>query len=210
MLNLSKKKNNILKAAFLGSLIMVLTSCLTITSEIVLDSDGKGTVAMTYRISKLFTDMGTSGTDKKAVPLNFKKEDFENITRANEDLTLVSYEESEDTRDVIVTVVLAFDSINAFNRYFAQNGALTMEKEGDDTVLTQVLLDAGQPVPSEESMQMMETLFQDRYFEFKIKVPGTIKEVQGGTASAPDEALFKETFTDFMRDTSKRSWSVRW
>src|SRR5271157_4603801 len=108
------------KIVILCTASVFIMSCVGIDSKVTIREDGSGTLLLSYRVSQLVSDLGTTTSEKGIVPLPLEKVDFERSLQATQGkVRLTRFERSENEKDISIRAELSFDSLDAL----AQVGA---------------------------------------------------------------------------------------
>lgn len=211
MLNLSRKKSrNIGRTLLLISVILLLNSCLTIETDMKINSNGSGTMAINYTLDKGLKDISNLDTDDNIVPLNLNVEYLEEVTSKRDDVTYRNYKITEGDDYYNIEVVIVFETIEGLNSILPEDNSVIVEKKGSETLFTQVIADESEADISEESLKIFKDIFKDHYFTLKVNVPSDIRSVENGIEVSDRVAVYQESFVDLISSNDKRSWSVRW
>jgi hypothetical protein len=193
-------------------------------SKIKINNDGSGEIFFSYRISRMLLEMGDS-MDESAeepqeendsnVPLPITKEDFEESVEGIEGLEVIDVTETQTEQDVIITAELKFDDVEAVSQAEAfAEWPVTFEKVGNSYVLSQVISEAGNDPETEmdeETISMVESMFEAYEFSFSIETPSPIKEHSIGELS-PDKKTVTYTVAvaDMLRIKEKMELVIMW
>ena len=91
-----------------------IMSCVGIDSKVTIKEDGSGTLLLSYRVSQLVADLGTTTSEKGIVPLPLAKVDFERSLQATQGkVRLTRFERTENEKDISIRAELSFDSLDA-------------------------------------------------------------------------------------------------
>ncbi len=211
MFNLSREKFILLKRLVIILTIMVfLSSCLTIESNLKLNANGSGNIHISYIMDKGLKGISTLGSQDEIVPLNLSEEYISEITNNNEDITYKDYKISEDEIYYRVDVTFEFETIEALNSVFPEENSVKIERIGNETVFTQVIVGKSDEALSTETREIFKDIFKDHSFTLKVRVPGDIISIENGIKSENRLAIYQESFIDVINNPSLNSWSIRW
>ncbi len=188
--------------------LLMLSSCIGIESEFRFDADGSGTLSLTYRVSQMVKDIDASG-DAHTLPLPVSREDFQRAVAASQGLRLLSYQRSEDEKDVTIRASLAFDRVEQADGV-GKGGDFSLVQEGEAQVFRCVLSPGGPP-PDQDTLELIRLLFQDYELSFVVRAPRKISSHSLGTL-APDErsVSYSIAVADLLSNPQPQTLEVRW
>jgi hypothetical protein len=198
-------------------------------SKIKIKNDGSGSILFSYRISRMLLEMGESmdetgdetleDPEEEAdsnVPLPITKEDFETSVEGIEGLELVDVTQEETEQDVIITAELKFDDVEALSTAEAfSEWPVTFAKDGNSYIFTQVISegvdDNAENAMDEETISMVESMFQGYEFSFSVEAPSSIKEYSIGELSTDKKTVtYTVPIADMMRIKEKLELIIKW
>jgi hypothetical protein len=187
------------KIAVLCSAVVLLSSCIGIDSRMSIRDDGSGTLALTYRISRLISELGVASTGKAAIPLPVSRSDFErSLAGTHGTVRLTRFDRSDDDKDITVHADLAFDSVaDLANVEAFQDAQLRWSVQGSRHLFSQLIVRAPRQPLSDDSRRMLEALFEGYNLSFVIEAPRPISGATLGTLSADKRTL---TYTTSVKD----------
>lgn len=207
----------------------ILASCMGTESKIKIQNDGSGEIFFSYRISKMLLEMGDSMDEtgdesmenpeeesESDVPLPITKEDFEENVEGIEGLEVVEVTEAETEQDVIITAELKFDDVEALSQADAfSEWPVTFEKVGDTYVFSQVISEGTGDDPEtamdEETISMVESMFEGYEFSFSVEAPSPIKEYSIGELSPDNKTVtYTVQIADMMRIKDRLELVIIW
>ena len=196
-----------MKRLFLPLLVVVcLSSCIGIESQIGLNQDGSGTLRLDYRISQFMRE-------DQSLPLPLSREDFQRAVNAAPGLKLISLSQREDENDIHISARLSFDRIDSLNALGdADQIGLAYSEEGGRHVLRQQVYRGSQAEGlSADSMKMIETFFQGYELSYQISAPAPIQSATGGTLSPDKRSLtYKTTIPELLRQKDEVLLEITW
>jgi hypothetical protein len=195
----------------LASLLMI--SCVGIDSRLTVKDNGSGTLSLTYRISQLVTDLGVSRSGARAVPLPVSKEDFErSLARTGGKVRLTGFALSEDEKDITIHAELSFDSLEALSRVDAFRDAdLKAGKEGGKSTFSQLVSRAATEPVSEDTLRMVDSLFDGYELTFVLETPRPILRAPLGTLTADKRTLtYRTSIKEVMSAKTDTVLSASW
>ncbi|MDR2495366.1 MAG: hypothetical protein LBD24_09120 [Spirochaetaceae bacterium] len=114
-------------------LAAALSSCIGVRADIVMKSEGAGTIALEYRLSKLAESLGKLDGNERWPTVPLGRGDFERTAARVEGLTLRSFSTKEEGADVVTKAVFDFSGPEALARFLDAGGkraVLTREPDG--------------------------------------------------------------------------------
>ncbi len=207
MFFLSSIKYKICTVLFIS---IYLSSCLTINSDLRINSNRSGSLNIVYSIDKTLKDISNLGKDDEIIPLNLSEEYIQEIIGERTDIKYVKYQTSEDDLYYTVDVTFEFESIEALNSVLPSENAISINKNGSVTIFSQGVVTATDEVINNETMEIFKDIYGDHYFKMIVRVPGDIISVNQGTKQEERVAEFNKKFIDIIATSDDLSWSIRW
>jgi len=202
----------ILRVCCLVVVILIsLSGCIDIVSELRIADDGSGTVALQYSVAKALMNLGAVDTKSKFYTLPVSKSDFENAVAGIDGLEISSYDITEETDVIKVNCEIAFDSVEALSEFYGATGpgSVSLTTENGTTVFKQVLFPGTGSVVDEESAQLVETFFDGYTASFELRAPGNVTSVSSGSFSGRT-ATVDFAIPDVVLSQDPVVWEVRW
>lgn len=187
-----------------------LSSCLTINSNLSINSNSSGTMNIVYSMSKTLKGISNLGNNTEIVPLNLSEEYIQGIIGNRTDIRYVKYRTSEDDKYFIVDITFEFDTIEALNIVLPAENAISLVKDGNDTLFSQGIITLSDDNINNETLELFRDLYKDNYFTMNVTVPRSIISVNQGFKEADRVAVFNEKVIDLLETNSEMSWSIRW
>ena len=191
----------------------LLVSCVGIDSKLTINDNGSGTLVLTYRISQLVIDLGVSTSTRGAVPLPISKEDFDrSLVNAKGKVRLTKFQRTENEQDVTIAAELSFDSVEALAQVDAfQDAQLKLAVDGSRKTFTEVIARAPAEPVSEDSLRMVDALFNGYGLTFIIQAPKAIQSLTLGTLAADKRVLsYSASIQEIMKTRGDIVLSVSW
>lgn len=178
---------------------LLLASCVDIESRIALRGDGSGSLVIAYRISRQLADLGRTGADAPAVPLPVEREDFQRAVSGVEGVRLASFSRTQDELEVSIRAEISFASLEALARIeVLREMQIRVEQDGGRRTLRMRVAPAAAEAPGEDSLAMVDQLFEGRALTFVVQAPAPVVSAgTGGKVSADRRTV---TWTARMRD----------
>ncbi|MGL1894127.1 MAG: hypothetical protein OCD02_21035 [Spirochaetaceae bacterium] len=175
-----------------------------------LNSNGSGEIDINYILDQGLKGISSLGSDDDIVPLNLSEDYIREISANRDDIRYKNYVITEDESFYNVSVTFEFDSIEALNSVLPKENAISIKKEGNETVLFQNLISDSSEELNSETLGIFKDIFADHSVTFKIKTPSEIIKVENGSKIGTNIAIYQESFIDVISTTEKKSWSIRW
>ena len=168
--------------------VVFLVSCVDVESRLSLRGDGSGTLVLAYRISRQLANLGQAAGEAPSVPLPVQREDFQRALLGAPGLTLRSFSRTQDDSDVSIRAEIAFASLDALARVEAfREMQVRLETSGSRRTLSLLLARAAEGPVSEDSLQMIDEMFEGRALTFVIQLPGPILSASSGAQVSADK-----------------------
>jgi hypothetical protein len=184
--------------------VAFLTSCVDIESRLSVRSDGSGTFALTYRVSRQLADLGRTAGEAPSVPLPVEREDFARAVNGVQGVHLRSFRRTQDDENVTIRAELSFTSLEALARIEAfRELDLRLTSSGAHRSLSVLVAKAADAPVDEDSLRMIDDMFEGRAVTWIVEAPARItSSPPGATLSADGRRL---TWTAGMRDLVNRT-----
>ncbi len=201
------------KIVILCVVSVFIMSCVGIDSRMTIKEDGSGTLLLSYRVSQLVADLGTTTSERGIVPLPLARVDFErSLQAAQGKVRLTRFERTENEKDISIRAELSFDSIDALAQVDAFHDAeLKLSADGTRHTFSQLIAHApAQPVTA-DSLRMIDAFFDGYGLTFVVEAPQPIKQFALGTLSSDKTVLtYTTSIKDVVRTGSDIVLSVGW
>jgi len=174
-------------------IVVLLSSCIGIESEIRIRQDGSGVMTLSYTVSQFIKNIDT-GRSEKQLPLPVNEEEFRRSAERVEGLRLTKLEEREDEENVYIQAELEFDNVEAVNALGPEGQiGITLESRDGTTTFRQVIYEApqGQEI-TEESLEMIKAFFEGYELVYSVTVPAEVRDYSLGVLGSDGRTV---TFT---------------
>ena len=198
--------------ALLGIAVAVLvSSCIDIKTEIVINQNGGGTVTLEYAVSKMVLNMGTIDDDQRFYAVPISEDDFRKTANGIEGLTLDSFKMKEEVEVIHINAELKFESIESLSKLFSTSGPgeVTLSQSDGKTSYTHTLFQGATEKVDEDSRKMIQTFFGDYGIDFSLRAPDDIASVSAGTFDGR-EARFELPLPEAVLSEAPLVWQVVW
>lgn len=190
-----------------------LASCVGIDSRMTIQDNGAGTLALSYRVSQLVANLGDSGDGRKVIPLPLTRDDFaRSLGSSAGHVRLVRFDRSENDKDILINVELAFDSLDALARLDAFRGAeIKSGSNAGGHTFSQLIARAPRQPASEDTLRMVDAFFRGYDLKFVVEAPQPITSNSLGTLSDNRRTLtYTTSVLDVVRAKSDLVLSMSW
>ncbi|MDR2536292.1 MAG: hypothetical protein LBD29_09720 [Treponema sp.] len=106
----------------IGLLIVILSSCIGVTADITVSSNGSGTIELEYRLSRLAESLGKLDGNERWPTVPIGKADFERSLARLPGIKLRSFSTKNDGQDLVNTVKLEFSDPAGLVRFLDATG----------------------------------------------------------------------------------------
>jgi hypothetical protein len=121
-------------------LILILSSCLGVKADIVLNPDNSGTVDLEYRISHILESLGKQDGNERWLPLPAGKADFERTMARLPGMEMLSFSSRDDGKDTVISTKLEFKDMDTLLKFLDAAGEKAVfVRENDSSRLTLML-----------------------------------------------------------------------
>ena len=159
--------------ALLGFLVLTLSSCLGVNSNVTIRQNGSGTIQMEYRLSRMFEALGKLDGNEKQLPLPVSRTDFERTISRVPGLQLTSYATSQDQRDILVKAELSFANLDALIGFLDASGqSVRLANEGGNRAMGLVLVRGIKNV-DKDLENLVRTVFAGYTIDIGFNLPST-------------------------------------
>jgi hypothetical protein len=190
-----------------------LISCVGIDSRLTIHDNGTGTLSLTYRVSQLIAGLGDASEGRRVIPLPLTRADFDrSLESARGKVRLVRFDRSENEKDVVISVELAFDSLEALAALDAFRGAeIKTGTDGSAHTFSQLISRAPRQPINEDSLRMVDAFFKGYDLTFTIEAPQPVKSSTLGTLSDDKRTLtYTTSVTDVVRTRNDLVLTMSW
>jgi hypothetical protein len=151
---------------------LLFGACFGIKSDIVIRSNGSGTIALEYRVSEYFSTLGAQGGNETSPPLPLSEEDFKNAADTIDGLKLTGYSNKKDGEDILYRITLEFENFGALVALMngPQTGYFDYTEKNDKHILTVVY--APDLMGDDNNMsELLPVIFESYTYNFKMDFP---------------------------------------
>jgi hypothetical protein len=209
------KRRRIGAVAFAGALavalVILLSSCVDVVSELRLGDDGSGTLTLRYTVAKALLNLGTTDEENRFYAFPISEEDFRDTVDAIDGLSLSSFDTAEEVDVVRVESELSFTSIDALSDFFGSSGpgAVELITDGDVTTFRHTLFEGTGAPPDVESARLIEAFFDGYEAAFSLRVPSEIVSVSAGAFDGKTASV-DFAIPEVVTSEDAIVWEVSW
>jgi hypothetical protein len=156
----------------------LLCSCVGLSSDIVLNADGAGTIRLEYRVSRYFEAIGALDGNAGWPAFPVGREDFERSLGRLKGLRLDSFSSSADERDQVTKAVISFSRLEDILPLLDSGGlGASLRREGDKQALSLRLGSGGAAAEDNDPqlLALMEQVSLDYGIAFSLSAPGGVE-----------------------------------
>lgn len=190
--------------------LILLNSCLTINSEMRINGNGSGSIAIEYILESGLNGISTLGSNNDIVPLNLSENHIIEMIGGRDDIVYKDYKTKEDINSYTVNVTFLFDNIEALNSILPEDNAVSLVREGNETVFRQGIITKTDDKINDISLEILQDIYKEHTFTIEVRVPSEIIDVENGNKVESRKAVYSEKFLDIITSADKKEWSIRW
>lgn len=209
MMNLSREKFNLILKSTIAVSIMMLSSCLTIESNLNLNKNGSGSISFVYTLDKALNTISNLGENDTIVPLNLSENYISSLAIDNPGLRYSNYTSKEDEKNLYISVDFDFETIDDLNKLLPTENKVTISKKGNETLFNQTLVNESEEINS-ESMEIYRDLFREHSVLLTVNTPENIISVDGGIKKSNRVAVYQSSIVDILADNKNIKWGISW
>lgn len=159
--------------AFSVLIIVSLSSCIGVNSNVSIRQNGSGTIQLEYRLSRMFEALGKLDGNEKQLPLPVGRTDFERTVNRVPGLALTAYSTSQDEKDLLVKAELSFTSLDALVGFLDAAGQdVRLVSDGGNRTMGLVLVRGIKHVDADLE-SLVKTLFAGYTIDMRFNFPAT-------------------------------------
>ena len=191
--------------------LLLFSSCVDLTTDIDLNSDGSGRIRLSYVAKRALVNLGTIDEENRFYALPVSQDDFINTAERVEGLSLQSFSLDEEVDILRIDATLDFENVDALSELFSSSGpgAVEIVEVGGDTVYRQVIYGGSGEEVDADSRELIETFFSEDAVILNLEAPFEIKSSNLGNFSGR-EATVELAMTDILFSREAVLWEVRW
>jgi hypothetical protein len=177
------------------TLVVLLSACIGVESNVSFRNDGSGTLRLEYRISKALIEMGKESGGE--TPLPFSEEELREAVEGNPKVELLEVSQREDEQDVYIVSEFGFDRIEDFAEIEEfDDMPMSLERAGGDSTFRMLISEGNggdEPEEAEETDAELQAMFEQMFAGYEIIVvvnaPGPVKSHNLGELSSDSRTV---------------------
>lgn len=192
--------------------VLLLSSCITVNERLSINTDGSGTVQLSYQIARIALDLPSSGS-VRTIPLPASPNDFASAVRKVKGLTLTSFTPEETPAGVGATAGIAFTGVADLSQVLGASSGMgfNLVQNGGSTLFRQTIYPGNPKGVSVETLALVKNLFGTERLVFSLRAPAAIQSTNLGTLSRDGRtASYTTTVPDIIQARRPVVWEVRW
>ncbi len=187
-------------------LIILLSSCLSVTTVLEHKASGSGTLTLDYRISKKAAGIQKDAhSGKNLIPLPVNEADFNETASLNPGVSLRNFSETEDSHYVYIQADLEYETLDDLEPFLGI--PVDYSRSGDVNRLVLTFLDPDTQLDA-ESKAILGSLFAEDRLVFEMSFPSAVRSSTYGSIDGRTVA-FESALVDLYGD-SGFVWAVEW
>ncbi|MFZ5367293.1 MAG: hypothetical protein ACOZCE_03570 [Spirochaetota bacterium] len=200
--------------AFSALIIVSLSSCIGVNSNVSIRQNGSGTIQLEYRLSRMFEALGKLDGNEKQLPLPVGRTDFERTVNRVPGLALTAYSISQDEKDLLVKAELSFTSLDALAGFLDAAGqSVRLVSDGGNRTMGLVLVRGIKNVDADLA-SLVRTVFAGYTIDMRFNFPSTptVSTVGniGQAAVTGTSARYTSPVTDLVLSTEPVELRLSW
>ena len=197
-----------LKIVLVIAILLLISSCLSIETEVELKKDGSGTARFSYSVSTLAADIGKIDSDNKILPIPIMEEDFDIAARKAGGIEIKEYKLTENGTRYLIESEIDFDSLESLSIFSGSD--FLLEQNGNNKILRVTIYDgSGDEEVSQQTIDMVRENFSEDLFSFSILIPGDIVRVTDAVFSG-STVSFSISVEELIINTGPVTFSVEY
>ena len=197
-----------IKAILSALTLLILTSCLSIDTEINLNENGSGTAHFNYSVSTLAADIGKIDIKNEVLPFPILKEDFDNAALRAGGIEILVYTLSDDGSRYYIDSDISFDNLDSLSNFTGIQ--FQRIDSGNNSLLTVLIYEGSEEnTVTDETLSIVNGSFPNDAFSFKITFQGDIVRVDGATFSG-SVVSYNISVNDLIQRTDNVQFSVEY
>lgn len=169
-----KKIKSVHRLFYFGIVLISLSSCIGISADIQMRSNGSGRITLEYRFSRMAEAIGRLDGNERWNIIPTGRADIERTVARIDGLRLVSFSSREDSRDIINRVTLEFNNIETLIKFLDPTGSRASFSRQNGSNKLQLVLN--EPVSSEinpDLLHLVQQVSEGYNVSFSFNAPGT-------------------------------------
>jgi hypothetical protein len=177
------------KHVFSALLVLTLTlnSCIGISMDINMNTDGSGKINLEYRVSRLLDSLGAFDGNQSMPVIPVGLQDWQRTVDRIPGLKIASFKTAENNNDFVTNLVLNYENPQALVMFLGENSFIDMDKRQLEYIIKSDIEDI-----DDNLKMMMRNIFIDYNFSISFSASGnsaiTIIDKNGNTVIPPSQA----------------------
>ncbi len=200
--------NKLLKSFTMCLSLLLLVACLTLETNLSIESNGSGRAEFRYNLSTLALDISKIDEDKDILPFPITINDFTQSALPASGISILEYNMTDDGSRYYINSEVEFSSLEQLSLFTGIE--FQIEENGSNTLMTVIVFEPSQSAPvSEKTLNILRNKFPADFCSFQIGIPGDILRVEGATFSGSDVS-FRINIGELLSSTDTVSFSVEY
>jgi len=162
----------VLKLLFPAAILFLFISCFGISTNIVINQNGSGTISIEYRISNTLDSIGRLDGNQRWNTIPVGRADFERTVSRLNDIRLLSFNTREDANDVYFSLRLEFSSIQGLLSFMDAYGQMSIFNEVNNVKTLTFILNEGSDINNPSLEQLLSRISDGYEISYIINFPG--------------------------------------
>jgi hypothetical protein len=157
---------------------LLLCSCMGMDTEVKISNDGSGSLSAQYRLSQELVDFGQLEANRDMIPVPLSESDVRKSLSGVKGLTLKSWSSRKDGSDLLITTVIAFDSLDSLVLYLDPQGKMASHTSGSGLQTISFTLGDSIPKLDKDMKEAAQEAFASYTFRFVFDLPTEPKDAK--------------------------------
>jgi len=189
-------------------LVLFLSSCLSVTTDMTLRDSGAGRLQLDYRLNKMAAGIQKDSLkDRNLIPLPVNEQDFVDTAALVPGITLRNYSYREDSEYIYISSQLDFSSTADLTTFLGF--PVVLDTAGGTSRLVMRLFEQEEPV-SPETRDILASLFADDSLDFRLTLPGAVTSTSHGSVEGNGRTVAYTVPIPEVYSSSSFIWTVEW
>lgn len=156
---------------FVTALVLLLSSCIGVSSSIILRGDGSGTMSLEYRIPLALEALGKLDGNAGWLTIPVGKADFERTLDRLPGIRMISFSSKKDEKDLINRIGLEFSDMEALLPFLDATGQGASFSRENGLSRLSLTLSEGLENPDGELLTLLASLAEGYKLEISLSAP---------------------------------------
>jgi hypothetical protein len=200
-------------AAPLIGVVVLLASCVGIDEKVTVNSDGSGQVDLTYRVSKMISQLGAPEGTSKPIPLPVTGSDFRNAVQSVPGLSLQEYSTDQTAQDNIVKATIGFANVASLSKLLdtGADQSISLTTGGGHSTFREVIFPGSPKGVDPDTLSLLKGAFAGYKLDFSLTAPVAITSANVGAISKDGKtATYNTSVVDVVQSKQPVVWEVTW